>query len=674
MTASSWWQLLPAVLVAACFLWLPGFVIGLGWRLRLLAACCLAPLLSLFVIGSSALAAHFTGQRWGVAWVLIVACAIATAGLWRWRRGRHEWAQTLRHQAAVLAGYLVGTAMAVAVLGRRLIWALGNPGTIAQRYDNAFHLNASVYVYLTGHASGLDVGRLLGLGFYPASFHDAVALVMSTTGLWVAPAVHAVILFAIFVMWPLSLVLMLEPFFKMNWVGRLALGPLSLGLNMFPYVLMDWGLVYPNILALSVAPALVALGFFCLGKGDRNILTGPDAVLLIVPAVVGAGLTHPNSVFLMVAGCAPLAVFSGFRLLRGSGSEEIDRFVSRAGHGSHPRVLGRLLSGVMGTALLIVVLLILPILWRHASLALQADSSPWKPFQSTAQAVGEVLLGTGMGRPHFPLGVLVAVGVVWLVLHWRGRLWWAIGAVLLASFYVASSSLPQSTLRTVLAGVFYTDSYRTSAYASVVAVPLAVLGAQWVWNGAREAVLRLRSSWNWSRLLKWIELGLAICIAAGFCAGTAKNFSYWERLNQIGKAYIYYPDSSILSANELKLLEEIKQVTSPNDIIVVDPWTGAGLVYALAQRMPTQFYMFSPVDADVSLVTQRLKYATDDPQVCAAVHRLGATYVLTLDPRRIADTPLTSEYEGLINLGSQPGFEPVVSVGQDTLYRITACG
>lgn len=653
---------------------MPGFAIGLSWRIRLLAACCLAPLLSLFVIGSSALAAHFTGQRWGVSWVVVLACVLAVAGLWRWRRGQREWVQSLRHQSAVLGGYLGGIAIAVATLGRRLMWAFGNPDTIAQRYDNAFHLNASVYVYLSGRASSFDVGKLLGLQFYPASFHDAVALVMSASGLWVAPAVHAVNIFAIFVMWPLSLVLIVEPFFRMNWVGRIALGPLSLGLNMFPYTLMDWGLIYPNILALSVTPALIGLGFSCLGKGNSSILTSRGSLALTIPAVVGAGLAHPNSIFLMIGACLPLAILNAFRLFKGGYSDLLDRIIMKTRRERYSEVSRRLVSRVIGLLCMLAMVVAVPVAWYRASIILGPGSSQWKPFQTTAQAVGESLLGTGMGRAPFPLGIFVVVGFVWLVLHWRGRLWWGLGAGILASFYIVTSSLPQSSLRSALTGVFYTDSYRTAAYLTIVAVPFAILGVQWIWRYITFALLRVRPSLLGSNQLKSVEVLVALTAAVASCFVTAGSASFSQQLNVIQRAYTYAPDSSILSKDEMTLLEEIERVTSPRDVIVVDPWTGAGLVYALAQRMPTQFYMLSPVDADVSLVNEKLRYAANDPQVCAAVHRLGATYALTLDPRRIADMPLTSQYEGLVDLGRAPGFEPVARVGGDALYRITACG
>lgn len=670
MTGVSWWELLPAVLTAGCFLWLPGFAIGLGWRLRLLSATCLAPLLSLFVVGASALLAHVTDSRWGIHWVVGSACVLSVAGLWRWRRGAREWAQALRGQALVFAGYLAGLAIAVAVLGRRLMWAFVSPSSIAQKYDNAFHLNASVYVYLTGRASGFDIGQLVGSGFYPASFHDAVALVMSATGLWVAPAVHAVNLFALFAMWPLSLMFLLEPFFKMSWVGRLVLGPLSLGLNAFPYGLMDWGLLYPNILALTITPALIAVGFRCFGKGERTLLSQPEALVLVIPGVVAAGLTHPNSVFLMIGVCLPLTLITAVRLLMGRGANRIGEAISVVRYRAVPVWAGPALARVVGVGLVILGVVVVPFVWMRASASLV--SLQWSPFQTRAQALGEVLMGTGVAQPPFPLGVLVTVGVVWLVIHWRGRLWWALGAAVLASFYVVSSSFPRTPFRDAYVGLFYADSHRPFAYIAIIAVPLAVLGSQWVWTGIQDAVVRWRPAA--APLPGWAAVVIGVCVAIVFSAGTVRSTTFTDRMAQIQTDYVFAPNSSLLSENERQLLEEVKSVTTPNDVIVVDPWTGGGLVYALSQRMPTQFYMLSPVGRDQQLVDDRLRYAAEDPEVCSALHRMGATYVLSLDPMPVTHDPRGNQYQGFSDLASRRGFEPVVSVGQDTLYRITACG
>lgn len=653
---TSWWQLIPTMGFAVGFLLVPGFVIALAWRLRPLMAVAVAAALSFLSIDLSVLVAHAVSSRWNWLWPLAVAAVLAAAGVWRWMGPRHAearsgWLWRAKHAVPVLIAYLMGLAVAIVTLGRRIVGAMGGPEAIAQRWDNAFHLYASAYIENTGEASPFDVGGLLGTGIYPASFHDAVALVAQTSGVSIPASTQAVMLIAIFAIWPLGLIPLLEALVPMGVIGRLFMGPAAFGLVVFPLGLLDWGMVYPNILALCLTAPVLAVVLRIFSRGTATMLSWGEATGLFVPMLLALGMAHPNAVFLVFAAVIPVLVAAVVRLFRVSPSIPDN---------AHRKSLGWIA---------LVVLILGGAAWAKQSLALGDD---FEPNESVLQALWEIVRGSSVMLDPTPVGYLVVVGLVWALWRFRYRWWLLSGALIVFALYVIAASMKNIPLRHLLTGVLYGDPNRIGAYTAIFSVPLVVAGVQWISRG----VVRLLSTLGMAAPVfrwRWMAWVMALVISALASSLVVRSATFVSRIARIDTAYEMVRGNQLISPDELQIMHELEHITSPNDVVVVNPWQGGGLTYVYAQRAVSYIYVFAPKSDDVETINTRLRDAATDPEVCSAIERMGATYVLTLDSTTLGLLDVSAAYAGMSDLEDAPGFEPVLQVGDDVAYKITAC-
>lgn len=661
----TWWNLTPGFAVAAFILFLPGLIVSACWRLKPLAAFSLSPLLSFTAIGISTIPATLFNKAWGPWWVFGCAVVLALPGLFRWRRPQtsadESDKKSDKKQVVRILLYLCGIIIAAGFIGRRIMWAMDSPQSVAQNWDNSFHLNAAAYVLNTGHASAFDVGPLTGTAFYPATFHDTVALVASLARLDIIPAVHAVVLAVILLVWPVSLMFLLETFFDVKMYSAILLGVFALGLNSFPYVLIDWGLVYPNIVAVAVTPALMAVTMRALGRGNSRLLPWSVSAVLLAPVIVGTGLIHPNAVFLTFAVCLPALILDSVRLLTGRVPQ-----------------LSRARAACAGAALALVAAAGCSV-WvkQAASLTGAGWTDNWKPFETFPQAIGEALTGSSMGRASFPVSILALIGLFWLVINLRRNICWLSVLAVTLSFYIVAAASPNFAFRRYYTGVFYSDNYRMAAYLTMVVAPTGVMGVQWVAEGVAYRCRPLLDRLN-EHVRPVVGVAGALLLTTLLTSLTISDMAFSDRLDGIRRDYLMHENADILSANEVTLMEQVDSVVGSDAKIIVNPWQGGNLVYLLAQREPSQFYMMATPSNDVDFINKHLNQVENSPQVCQALTRENAWYVLDLDKHWIAGSDtrpkVRSNYEGLENLESTPGLTPVLRVGDDTLYRITACG
>jgi hypothetical protein len=130
--------------------------------------------------------------------------------------------------------------------------------------------------------------------------------------------------------------------------------------------------------------------------------------------------------------------------------------------------------------------------------------------------------------------------------------------------------------------------------------------------------------------------------------------------------------SPLLTADELAFFRELPHLVPPGVAVAGNPWTGSGLVYAVADRPVVFPHVEATWDSPRLVIAEGLRNVASDPEVCAATHELGVGYALEggepLWPDERAQT-----YPGLEDLGEAEGFELVDERGPTRLYRITAC-
>jgi hypothetical protein len=140
------------------------------------------------------------------------------------------------------------------------------------------------------------------------------------------------------------------------------------------------------------------------------------------------------------------------------------------------------------------------------------------------------------------------------------------------------------------------------------------------------------------------------------------------------KKYSIGPYSPLVSADELAVLERLGREVPEDAVIVGNPWNGSSLAYAIADRRTVQLHILGATSDDAMLIYARLNQAASDPQVCMAVRRLGAGFVLDFGHREVNNGEgRSTSFDGLDDLAARGVAEPVDTEGSATLYRITAC-
>jgi len=666
----SWVETAPIFLAAMAVLFIPGLVIAVALGARGLTLVALAPLFTVTCVAVAATGGQLIGVRWGVLPVMVAALLLAAivAGarfLWRTRWPRPHAGDGRASLVAAGGGLL----FALVAIGARFTTIFGAPNHISQTFDNVFHLNAIRYILDTGAASPLTTGSLTyefdgRTSFYPDMWHALVALVVDVTGASIPVGVNVVNIAIAGLIWPLACMFLVRTVAGARPVAILAAGVLSAGFAAFPALMVDFGVLYPNLLAISLLPAALAAVALVAGFGVEPDLPVPARWLALVGLLPGLALAHPSTLMALIAFSVPIAVLGLIRHLLGLRARRA---------GLWPYLRATIVAAVSFAAAAVVLLVGRP----------TVEAAFWGPRESLASAVTAALTNSVVGRPaDYLIAFLMAVGIVSLIV--KRQQWWLIGSFLVAAgLYVVCASFPMGFFRYGLTGIWYNDSFRLAALMPVVVLPLAAIGVSWLAELAQIGVTRLRRSrpsegqatassagLRGRTPVAGAVAGVAIIVVLAIGTQTGKAL---EAATASGQAsYTFTEDSPLLSPDELVLLERLDNEVPSNATIVGSPWTGSSLVYAISDRRALLPAIFGDRDSDTLLLMASLRDAATDPSVCAAVDELGVDYALDFGPREVHGA--VNQITGLSDLKDSDAVELVDREGDASLYRITACG
>ena len=141
--------------------------------------------------------------------------------------------------------------------------------------------------------------------------------------------------------------------------------------------------------------------------------------------------------------------------------------------------------------------------------------------------------------------------------------------------------------------------------------------------------------------------------------------SYWT--------YYPGPGAALVSADELDVLEAMDRWVPAEDVVVVNPFTGGALAYALADRRTTaEHTLYTPTPAERT-IDESLSEAREDPAVCRAVEEADARWVLDFGDREVNNGDHSDRYRGLEGLEQAGVARTVYRAGAAKLREITAC-
>ncbi len=664
----SWLETLPALFVALAIVLLPGAALAWGLGFRRTGLFGLAPLFSLTLAGVAAVIAGWLGVPWNPA-VILAATVLTTAGAWFLVGRRAALAAPLAERWTVLAAAVAGVGAVAVLIGRRITQLVGAPDNISQRYDNIFHLNAVRYVLDTENASSLDLGRMGGNGggrasIYPAVWHSLSALVTQVTGAEIAVSVNVVNLVAGAVIWPVSVVFLTRVILGRRLIALAAAAILSGGFVAFPYLLMVWGPLFPNLLSASVLPA--ALGTVILVCRSTPVMDEPRirSWLALLVGLPGLALSHMSSVNALLAFSAPILLWTL--------AAHLKRLIrTRAPLAKYVLpIVATLLGGAVAATI-----------WR---LVRPGFYGGWKPHQSVPGAVGEVITNAPVGTDvAIVTSLLALIGIATIVR--RRILWWLLGCYVVAGYlYVVDAGYEAGWARDFFTGTWYQDVKRLAAYLPIFATVLAALGVTSVVDALRQSV----AGWD-GRLKRLVSAHRSGLMLAGGTrlpdlAGGLVVCALLVVLTQTGTVRDYILDhkidyqrdirESILSSDEYKLLDRLPSQVPENAVIAVNPWNGGSLAYAFADRKVLEYFQTQRADPDLRIIANDLANAGTDPKVCPAVRKLKVTYALDFGDQYLMDHPSSQMYPGLQDLEKSRGLQLVDSEGEAKLFKVTACG
>ena len=657
----NWFEAVPALLVTAAWLLVPGVAISYLVGLRGIAAWGLAPITSLALIASTAVVLEMAGIDWSAIAVLVVCVVVvAVVGvvgfLLRRRRIFAAEADPMTVSLAGFVGLLPGMVLGMITI----VMAIQAPDVLNQTYDALFHYNALAYIEDSHHASSLTLSTLgnpeVPGVFYPAAWHDLGSLVMMSTGSSIPVAANLVTVVATIVVWPLSCLLLARQLFGRHRGALAITGTLSVGFAAFPWDLLGFGVLWPNLLGMAFAPAALAVVFTVTRWVSDDAIGVGRGWLAAVIAVVAAGLTHPNVLFSV----GVLALFPiGARL--GARAWELHR-------------AGKTVRGVV--EVVAAVLLAGLVWWYTATTPAFANTRDqyWPPFETPANAVGDVLLNaTHRHDALWILSIVVIVGVFAARREWPVLRLIVAGHLATTFLYVLTAAINRPDTKK-FTGYWYNDSHRLAAMLPITAVPLAVGGILFI---AAKLLARSASTaeaptgWR-ARIATTSATTVVITLAAALVVVTGGLYPK-DREVRVTAGYAVPYEAQLVNSETQEFFQRIKDEIPDDALVAGNPFNGSAMLWTLADRQVLFPHFRSTQSPEQDLVAGHLDDVAYDPAVCEAVKDLGIDYLLVGGGEFRTSDIKWEYYRGLDDPYATRGFELVDSDGDSKLYRITAC-
>ena len=655
-----WISLVPLIVTVCGLLILPGLLTTAASGLPLRTAAPLAPAASVAIIAGAGVVAPLVRVPWGVPLVaaltaiLTLAAALARLIVSRVRArragsadGAATRAPTSRPSRADVLTGLVLLGFSALIMTWLVARELNTPDAISQTFDAVFHLNAVEWILRTGNASSIKCHlESPEGGVYPMGWHTLVALTMKVAHSTSIPlATNATTIAVSALVWPGGCLALASRLFNGRRLAMIATALLCTATASFPLLVISFGVLYPNFLALALLPGMIASLLDLFPAHDE-----PSAPPLLIPALVlavaGLGLAQPNAI---VTFLITLIILMGAWIMRA---------VNGAKRGGPARQIR--------TRIIVCAITTLATVGVGIGVRPPQRSATWGPNNVMSAVIGEILTSTPQG---LPIAWVVAVpAIVGAVAAWRRRrLRWlvifhAVGCLL----YLASKTMPMGDLRYYVVGTWYSDTNRLAALIPLGAIPLAALGTCVIADRAAQRLTTLRLHEPGARR----RIAYAVLVANLVLLGPASTATS-QALHKLEAPYTMNAGSELLTPDELGLIRMLPGLVGEDDTVAIDPSTGAALAYSLAGTSTTIKHIFYHDTPDLEVVDKKLRLAGKDPQVCEAVNNLGIRYVLYFPGRTLHNR---RPFSGFVNLPTAGGFELVAQYGRAALYRVTACG
>ena len=672
-------------LIAVALLYLPGIPLGRGMGLDRALAICFAPVVSIALYVGLAVLYGFASIPCSIATVFIPALVIAFAA---WAIGRKAGLVKSRRTTMVsrvdwliLGAYLlVGCLITLYVFVRSLDGAASYQCT----NDATSHFNMIRAAMDSGVWSPLltthypdtptTVASNLNDGFYPAAWHEVVAMVGLLAKCEVAVAVNAVNAVFAGVVFPLSSFAMMRSLFPEQKTVLLCGAFATMAFVAYPWILIIKGALLANAAVEALIPAVVAV-FVTLVKAPvprRNI---PAIVILGALAFITLALTQTNGLFTLFVFIVPYLLHIIRPAIRNCGS-----------NGRRNCILFTACF-IMGAAIVWLIAYNLPPLYptthygNNEKVALSWVSSIFDAFS----------FGFYESLPQFLLAGVAALGVVVLVA--RKRSWLVVPGIYFLLAYIPTKATT-AAWKNIFSGFWYSDPWRLAANAAVFLIPAVSVGlatlAKWLgraitsltrFDGMRDASLGRRAT----------ICGLVAVLLVFGTINYFPNYTYsykWAEVQtpfglvkkRISDYYSTKKDK-VYSTEEHEFVEKALDVIPEGSLVLNQPHDGSIFAYSL-DGMNTYFRDRTPVNIteDAEVIRNSIDEIAENTDVQKAVSNTGGQYILLLNQGvpyedgtwlPTYSKAKSEQWNGFNRISDQtPGLETVLADGDMRLYRI----
>lgn len=528
-----------------------------------------------------------------------------------------------RQERGVLPLYLAVGLIVCAVF---FLLPLNGPDSFVQYSDNVAHLGRAQVMLHDGRFSILSVGNYpLDLsiaelpvdssrGFYPAGISVLVAVLAGTLHVSVSLCQNIVLFLFMAFVFPAGFCYFFSRFFDGNLTGMVLGAFASMLFAAFPFGLLLYGPLYPNVVSMCCAPAVAAVFMEIFGTELARFDRIVRVVLFFLGSVALCAL-QPNTVFLLAVLLTPFCCHSIYSWLR-------DRLCDK----QHPRCIA-FAGAFMFAAFAVAV-------WTACFLAPSFQgvvNFRWEHLYEVPYAIWSfVSLGLRRDLPQCVAAVAVLIGFI-VALFDKNKRWVSVSYALMGVIYVVGIST-EGPLKQYLAGFWYTDPYRTAASVALIAVPLAAFGMYAVFN----------LIWRLIRAVFRGKLERILVPAAGvFGLGVSllnlmlPNYGYamgafeevFEELTYLNN----YDNDKLLNYGEREFMKRVADITG-DSLVINNPFDGS--VFSYPETGVNLYFKSVNLGGQTKkahLIGENLDQYGIDPKVTEAVDETGADYILILD-------------------------------------------
>ncbi|MDQ4215392.1 DUF6541 family protein [Microbacterium sp. ASV81] len=667
MTDATWLDLVLPLLAATALLLVPGVVATAALRVGLVARVAFAGVSGVVSIGVAGVLAALVGLPFAPWQPLLPAAVIlGVSMLLRRRRPRTD----LLPRERVRWWWLVAVGIASTAVVVLVAFAhVPGPDRISQTYDNVFHLSAIAHILQTGDGSSLALRTMIEttrtFSYYPAAWHDLVALTVQLSGAPIPVAVNAAWVAVCAVAWIPGAAWLAQLVARSSDGGIVALiaMPLAACSGAMPFALLGWGSLYPTFVATAALPVAVGIPFAAwIHRRDRPRDAGTIIALVLAfgTACAAVALGQPRVLATLAVILVPffgaVAAVAFLRAWRAGGRSR-RRAVVAVATGS-----GVLVAAVVVGFLYAVVRLGL----FSRPLESRLGGGQARATQSVADGLIQVLTQTwltGIGTATAPallVAVATAVGLFALA-RTPGSRWIVVSFLALAVLFALAAG-SDAVVTKLLTALWYKDRYRLSSGLPVLGVALATVGILFL------ARLIGRRAVRWRPAIAAV-LAVATTATAVLALGaTSAATGFVFRLPSV------HAGDAVVSRTEAAFFARSSGIIPAGERVLGDPWDGSALSAVFGGREPVFAHVNGQFDADRLVLAYNLDEIGSNPAVCRALDALRVRFVL-YDPHQLDGGDPSGNHFPAVHRAVDHGlFERVSRAGDTVLYRIDQCG